>query len=173
MNINFFFIVISSILLMILLLFKPLDFKQQAFVDVPMFSLSSFTMYELNNKGLITLMIGDEAVRYADRYTVKLIDYTDSSKDYIANMKANNGVYKDDIVYLDGDVVYYREDGLTFETQKAVYNKKSSIAQADGKYVFYMEKNRVIGRELKYNNSLERVQSKDVIAKYQLKERIK
>lgn len=156
---------------MILLLFKPLNFKQQTFVDVPLFSLTSFTMYELNAKGLITLMSGDEAVRYADRYTVKLIDYTDNSQEYIANMKANNGIYKDEIVYLDGDVVYYREDGLTFETQKAVYNKKTSIAQADGSYVIYMDKNRVIGKELKYNNSLEKVSSKDVTAKYQLKER--
>lgn len=168
MNLNIFFIIISSGLLMIYFLFKPLIIKEQKFTDVALFNIFSFTMYELNNKGLITLMSGTEAIRYSNRYTVKQIDYTDNSKNYIANMKSNNGIYKNEIVTLDGDVIYYREDGLTFETQKAVYNKKTSIAQADGKYILYQNSDRVVGVQLKYNNLLKQVSSKDVTAKYQL-----
>ncbi|QOY53576.1 LPS export ABC transporter periplasmic protein LptC [Candidatus Sulfurimonas marisnigri] len=170
MNLNIFFIIVSAGLLMIYFLFKPLSIKEQKFTDVPLFNIFSFTMYELNNKGLITLMSGTEATRYTNRYVVNLIDYTDNSKNYIANMKANSGIYKNEIVTLEGDVVYYREDGLTFETQKAVYNKKTSITNADGKYLLYQNSDRVIGTQLKYNNLLEQVSSKDVVAKYQLKE---
>ncbi|MCW8954041.1 MAG: LPS export ABC transporter periplasmic protein LptC [Sulfurimonas sp.] len=170
MNINIFFTIVSAILLLILFAFKPLDIKQQVFTDVPLFSITSFTMHELNQEGLITLMNGTKAVRYEDRYTVDFMDYTDNSKEYIANMKSNTGVYKDEIVDLNGDVVYFREDGLTFETQHAVYNKKTTIAYADGKYVLYRGKNVVTGDRLQYNNSLERIKSKNVIAKYQLKE---
>jgi len=155
---------------MILFLFKPLDVHQQSFIDVPLFNISSFTMYELNNKGLITLMNGAQATKYADRYTVKQMDYTDNSKDYLANMKSNSGIYKNDIVHLDGDIIYVREDGLTFETQKAVYDKKTSIAHADGDYKLYRGANIVVGSELEYNNFLDRVKSKNVIAKYQIKE---
>ncbi|PLY13571.1 LPS export ABC transporter periplasmic protein LptC [Sulfurimonas sp. CVO] len=173
MNINYYFLFISVCLIMILFLFKPLEIKQQSFTEVPLFSISFFTMYELDSKGLITLMNGEKAIRYADRYTIDKMDYTDNSKKYIANMKSNSGIYKDDIVYLNGDVVYFRQDGLTFETQKAVYNKKTNIATADGDYVLYKGTNRVTGRELKYNNSLQRVESKDVKAIYQLKESTK
>jgi len=156
---------------MILFLFKPLDITQQKFNDVPLFSISYFRMHELNSKGLITLMNGDTATKYKDRYTVDKMNYTDKSRKYLANMQSNSGIYKDDIVYLDGDIVYTREDGLTFETQKAVYDKKTTIATTEGDYVLYKGSNMVKGEELKYNNSLEIVKSKNVVVKYQLEER--
>jgi lipopolysaccharide assembly outer membrane protein LptD (OstA) len=153
---------------MILLLFKPLEIKQQISKEVPLFSISSFTMHELDSNGLVTLMNGKEATKYANRYTVQMMQYIDNSKKFMANMKANNGIYKDDIVYLDGDIIYTREDGLTFETQKAVYDKKTSIATADGDFVLYRDSNRITGEKLKYNNSLEKIESKNVNAVYQL-----
>ena len=60
---------------------------------------------------------------------------------------------------------------MTFETQKAVYDKKTTIATTDGDYVLYKGSNMVKGEELKYNNSLEIVKSKNVVVKYQLEER--
>lgn len=136
-----------------------------------MFELTSFTLHELNKVGLQTVMIGDAAVRYEDRYTVSNIDYTDNSREYIANMKAKQGLYKDNIVELEKDVVYTREDGLTFETNKAIYNKNTSIATTDSDYISYRENNVVEGSFVKYNNSLNRVNSKNVTATYQLKEK--
>ncbi len=171
MNINIFFTLILSALVMIFFFFEPMKIKQQKFIDVPLFELTSFTLHELSRVGLETLMTGDDAIRYADRYTVSNINYTDNSKEYIASMKAKRGVYKDDIVDLEDDVVYAREDGLSFETNKAVYNKKTSIATADSDYTSYRGKNIVNGSFVKYNNSLKRVESKNVTATYQLKER--
>lgn len=171
MNINYFFVFILFSLAMILFLFRPAEVTQQKFSDVPLFSISTFTMYELNSKGLITLMNGDRAIRYNDRYTVEKMNYTDNSKKYLANMQSNSGIYKDDVVYLDGDIIYAREDGLTFETQKATYNKKSFTATTEGNYVLYQGSNRVNGEDLKYNNSLERAESKNVVVRYQLQER--
>ena len=168
MNINIFFLAISSFLLVILFAFKPLDIKQQKFVDVPQFNILSFKMHELDTKGLVTLMSGTEGTKYSNRYVVKNIDYTDNSKEYIANMKADDGIYKEEIVTLTGNVVYFREDGLTFKTNKATYNKKTSISRANGKYVLYQNKNKVVGKKLKYNNNKDKISSQDVTAKYQL-----
>lgn len=158
---------------MILFLFKPLDLKQQRFGDIPLFSISSFTMYEIDSKGLITMMNGEEGTRYSNRYSVKNIDYTDNSKRYIANMRSDSGIYKDNIVYLDGNVTYVREDGLTFKTQKAVFNKKTKIATAEGNFVLYRDANIVTGKELKYDSSKEKVESKNVMAIYQIEKRNK
>ncbi|MCK9453570.1 MAG: LPS export ABC transporter periplasmic protein LptC [Sulfurimonas sp.] len=155
---------------MILFLFKPLEIKQQATGEVPMFTISSFVMHELDSNGLVTLMNGTNANKFTNRYTIDNMDYTDNSKKLIANMKANSGIYKNDKVYLDGDIIYSREDGLTFETQKAVYDKKTSIATADGEFVLYRGSNRVVGKRLKHNSSSEQIESKSVRAVYQLKE---
>lgn len=136
-----------------------------------MFELTSFTLHELNRAGLQTVMTGDDAIRYEDRYTVSNIDYTDNSKEYIANMRAKHGLYKENIVDLEENVVYKREDGLTFETDRTVYNKNTSIASADSDYISYRGENVIKGSSVKYNNSLNRVDSKNVRATYQLKER--
>ena len=152
--------------------FKPLNIKQQSFVDVPLFELKDFTMYELDTKGLRTIMLGSAATRYSNRYTVQDIDYTDNEKEeYIANMKAKHGIYKNDMVTLSGDVEYVRDDGLTFKTQKAVYNKKSSDVVSDVGYVAYLNDSVVRGSYIKYNNEKNKIFSKNVTAKIQLQER--
>ena len=139
---------------------------------MPLFELKDFTMYELDRRGLNTIMLGSSATRYADRYTVKNIDYTDNEKEeYIANMKADNGIYKNDFVTLTGNVEYVRDDGLTFKTQKAIYNKKTSNVVSDVGYVAYMNESTVRGSYIKYNNEKNRIFSKNVTAKIQLQER--
>ncbi len=148
-----------------------MNIKKQNFVDVPLFELTSFTLHELDRVGLQTLMTGDEAIRYSNRYSVVNIDYTDNSKEYIANMRAKYGIYKDEVVELQNDVVYSREDGLTFETSRVIYDKKTTIAIADADYISYRDKNVVNGSFVKYNNTLNRVESKNVVATYQLKAR--
>jgi len=147
-----------------------MNIKQQEFVDVPLFELSTFIIYEINKVGLDTMMIGTRAIRYADRYRIDNINYTDNTQEYIANMKANNGLYKNDILTLTGDVIYNREDGLVMETSKAVYNKKNTVTTIENDYVSYRGSNRVIGSSAKYNNKLNKIASKNVIAKYQIKE---
>jgi len=146
--------------------------KQQAFVDVPLFELKDFTMYELDRKGLRTIMLGSAATRYSNRYTVQNIDYTDNEKEeYIANMKAQHGIYKDNIVTLSGNVAYVRDDGLTFKTQKAVYKKKTSSVVSDVGYVAYLNDSIIKGSYIRYNNKKNRIFSKNVRAKIELQER--
>ena len=173
MNINLFFIAITLALSVIFVSFKPMKIKKQKFVEVPMFQLDKFSLHELNQIGLITIMRGSNALRFKDRYKVENIDYTDNSKKYIANIKANDGLYKDKdgILKLKGDVVYEREDGLTFKTSKALYDQNTSIVTTDEKYILYRNKDQVTGVSLVYDNAKNILKSKQVRAVYQLKER--
>jgi len=153
---------------MIFVLFKPLSIKQREFVDVPLLEIGNFVMYELNNMGLETFMTGSKMFRYSDRYTVNHIDFTDDSKGHISNMKANSGLYKDNIVDLKGDISYVREDGLAFESQTMTYNTKTSIAKTESDYVAFRGKSTMKGSSLEYNSLLNKIKSSNVEVNYQL-----
>lgn len=156
---------------MIFLFFKPLKLKEQNFVDVPQIELKKFTMYELTPEGLQTYMLGSSGTKYDDRFIVKNVDYTDRTPEYIANMQADEGIYKDDKVVLKNNVLYTRDNGFMFQTQKLVYDKKSSEAISDAGYIAHLGDNVVKGTFIKYNNKLNRVYSKNIDATYQLQER--
>lgn len=75
-------------------------------------------------------------------------------------MRANFGVYQNEIVKLSGDILYTREDGFRFATQSASYNRKTSLAKTQDPYVAYMGLNRVQGEGLTYNNVKQKAFSK-------------
>jgi len=170
MNINFFFIAVSFGLLMIFVLFKPLDIKKREFVDVPIFEVNLFSVYELDRDGLNDVVIGDKGIRYEDRYRFFNINYTDKTKEYISNIKADNGLYKGDVFVFDGNVNYVRDDGLNFKTQKIRYNKATTVVSTDTDFVAYIGENRVVGTSLVYDKTSKKLRSKDVRATYQIAE---
>lgn len=159
-----------SILGSIYIFFKPAYIEQHNLVDIATFEIFDFTLYELDRKNLITLMQGDKALRYDDRYDIISVNYTDNSEKYIANMQANNASYKDDIIKLTGDVRYDREDGLIFKTDSLIYDKNKNLVFTDDDFIFFNGMNIAKGRLLKYNNILNTIMAKDVVVKYQLED---
>lgn len=170
-NINILFSVISALLAIIFFEFKPLNIKEQSFTDVPLFEVDTFTIYEINTFGLDSILLGTKGTRYADRYKIDNVNFTDNTKKYIANIKANKGIYKNDIITLTGDVLYNREDGLSFSSDEAIYDKKSSIIYTNHKYIAYQGKNRFTGTSLIYNNLTNKIKSKNITTIYQLREK--
>ena len=137
---------------------------------MPLFQLTGFAVYELDTKGLKTILLGDSSERYSDRYSVQGIDYTDNSELYIANMRSDYGLYKGSLIQLDGNVTYIREDGLTFMSQKALYDKKSTLLYTDEEYTIFKGEDRVRGDSLRYNNTKNTIDSKNIEVIYQLQE---
>ena len=170
MNINHFLTLISISLAMIYFLFKPMEIKETNTQEVPLFSIDKFTLHELDQNGLTTLMHGTKAKRYSDRYDVSDIDYTDNSKQFTSNMKANHGLYKEEIVYLDGDVKFDRKDGFRYFSQKAVYNKKTEVASTSVKYNATMGLSKLLGTSIVINNNKNTIKSKNIYAIYNFKE---
>jgi hypothetical protein len=132
--------------------------------------MSNFTLYELDTTGLRTIMDGSSALRFKNRYVVNDIDYQDNSKEFLANMQAKNGVYKNDIITLTKDVHYDREDGIAFDTQKLVYNKTKAIATSNVGYVAHRGSDTFKGTYIRYDNNKNYIFSKNVRAKIQLEE---
>lgn len=173
MNLSGFFLFIFAGLLSIYLGFKPLHLKQQSFEHVPQFELESFTLYELDKSGLITLMSGEKATKYNDYYEVKGINYTDNSKHQILNMKATQGLYKDEIVTLSDGVELYGENDFSFHSETAKYDKKKNLISTDVNYTFERGDDHMSGTSLKYYPNLDKMKSTNVEIIYQLKEELK
>lgn len=150
--------------------FQPLNVKEQESKEVPLLALNTFTLYELDTKGLKTIMAGDKALRFTNRYTVDAIDFTDNAKEFVSNMTADHGVYKNDIVHLRSNIVYVREDGLSFKTESMLYNRKTSIAKTTDPYIAYKGESTVVGKGLEYNAKKKILDSKSVTVRYKLKE---
>lgn len=170
MNINSYFIIIFVGLLVIFSFMEPLNIKGQEPKDTPLFELTSFTIHELNDKGLSTLMQGEKALSFDDKYLVSNIDYTDNSKDLIVNVKAQHGVYKDDVVNLKGNVVFNREDGLIIETDDIIYNKNTGLVNSDEKTTMRKNDDNIVGATLTYDINQEILKVTDVMAIFKFKE---
>lgn len=173
MNLNIFLSIVIIALSMIYFLFEPMNIKKIDSKDIPQFSLGRFTLKELDKTGLVSMMHGDKAIRYSDRYEVYNIDFTDNSKKYLSNMKAKKGLYKRDVVYLNGDVELKRDDGLSFFSQKAKYDKKRDIVSTDTNYTAFMDKNRINGSSVILDNKKDTMKSKKIYIVYDLEEKKK
>ncbi|MBL1243927.1 MAG: LPS export ABC transporter periplasmic protein LptC [Sulfurimonas sp.] len=156
--------------MLIYIFFQPLKIKQQEFDDVPLLTMGNFVMYELQSTGLQTIMAGTKALRYTERYIVNDVNFTDNSKEFMSNMQADNGIYKDNIVDLKGNVVYKREDGLTFKSDTLNYNTINAIAKTQDDYLAYRNKNSMRGASFVYDSINNTMSSEKVIVKYQLEE---
>ena len=151
---NHFFIGIAVILAAILFLFKPVEIKEQTKVrgEVPALELRTFTLYELDVNGLKDVMIGQIGYRFKDRIEVKDIDYTDSTRSLQNNVLADFGVYNGkDLITLEGNVRYYREDGMKFRSNKAVIDQKEETITAIGPFEMDKLADNVVGDDLFYD----------------------
>ncbi len=170
-NVNYFFIFIALVLAAMLLFFQP-DPVRQTIEDnaqVAELELRNFTLYELGVDGLKDIMIGRYGFRYPDRIEVEDIDYTDSTRQQRNNLQADFGVYDNkDLITLEGNVRYYREDGMKFRSDKAVINKEDESIHAVGPFTMTRGSDSFVGTDLYYDSKQGRTEAKSVTALFTL-----
>lgn len=114
---------------------KELEFTNTTFIEVDSIKMQAkaLSTYGVREKGVLTL----EHLKY----------YTTS----IEELLANKGTYKENILYLDGNVSLYEKDGFEYSTQHAKYNQKTEILYITSPFVSKMDKNTIHGTSLQYN----------------------
>ena len=168
MAMKYFFVAIFAIFAAIYLLFKPLELAQSKSGEIASLNIFDFTMYEFSAIGLSSILKGVEANRFSDRYTIKSPIYTDNTGEFLSHLSSIDGLYKNDILYLNKDVKYTRDDGLKYFSQEATYDTKSKIATTKKDFEAFMGKNRAIGDDLKYNNEKNTLKAKNVFITYNI-----
>ena len=116
------------------------DTKEAEFTDTTLIEVDTehmrnriYAVYGVVDKGVLTL---DGTV------------YQDGENQAIY---ANKGRLEGDMLYLDGDVVLHEKSGYRYETQHAIYNKKTQILNITAPFVGVKEKNVIKGESLEYD----------------------
>jgi len=69
----------------------------------------------------------------------------------LQSVYGNESRLEGDMLYLDGDVVLQEKGGYRYETQHAVYNKKTEILNITAPFIGVKDKNVVKGESLEYD----------------------
>ena len=170
---NSFFVVIALILASILVFIRPHELQQtdRSNEDIAEMELRNFTLYELDTNGLKNIMLGTYGFQYKDRIEVEEIDYTDSTRNLRNNILADYGVYNNnDIITLEGNVRYYREDGMILTTDEAVINQEKETVLTPGPFKIEQDNDNVVGNKLYYDRKAGKTHAKRVVGYYTLKD---
>jgi lipopolysaccharide export system protein LptA len=71
--------------------------------------------------------------------------------DTIESLSANKGRLKGDFLHLDGNVVLQEKDGYRYETQHAIYNKKTEILNITSPFIGVKGHNIIQGESMEYD----------------------
>lgn len=169
MSINIFFVLLLGLLMGMYGYFTPNYASQQESREIPKIQLIIFTLYEISNKGIDHILEGKEGKKFDERYTVTSGKFSDNTKPLFQSIRSDHIVYENDILKLNGNVHYVREDGLEFRSDEGKYNTNSAVVQTQGPFIITQNANRIDGEKLNYNTEQKIVTANQVCGSYQLK----
>jgi len=119
---------------------KELEFTKTTFIEVNTEKMQGhmYGTYGWRDGGVLNLR--------------NLVYYTENIK----RLTAKKGTYKDDLLYLYGDVFLEEVDGYTYTTTQATYNQKTEMLYITAPFVGERAKNVIKGESLKYDMRLKK-----------------
>lgn len=168
MSINLFFILVLSLLVGMFGYFKPTVLADGSKEEVPKFELESFVIYEISTLGIDRFFEGEHGKRFEDRYEVSSAKFSNNSKKLFESIRANEALYKEEVITLNGNVHYLREDGLAFRSDEGKYDVPHSLVSTRGSFVITQKNNKVNGTQLLLNTQYHTVSANRVSGSYQL-----
>jgi len=170
-NINLFFIIIIGLLLSVFVFFKPLKIDLPDHKEIAQLELKNFQIYEVNEKGVKSLLEGLRGKRYENRYEVIDVTFKDASKEFIQVMHADHGRYQDDVIYLKDNVIYAQDNNMTFKSDEAIYDVNTSLVTTQGAFVMTSNQNYFKGQKLKFYTKKNKILAKNISGLYQLEQK--
>jgi hypothetical protein len=169
MSINVFFLLIFGLLIGMFGYFSPNYSVSKDNSETPTIELSTFTLYEISKKGIDHILEGYNGKKFETYYEITSAKFSDNTKNLLQTISADNAFYGSEVLKLNGNVHYVREDGLEFHSQEGTYNSKDSSIATKGSFAITQNNNRVDGNSLYYNTQQDMVSANRIHAIYQMK----
>ena len=106
------------------------------------------TLIEVDTENMISRAYTTHGIRDQGVLTLDNIVYL---SDNIEALSANKARLKGDFLHLDGDVVLQERGGYKYETQHAIYNKKTEILNITSPFTGVRGQNMIEGESMEYN----------------------
>jgi LPS export ABC transporter protein LptC len=170
MTVNHFFIFVALVMAGIFFGFRPVASVEPNHKEIAQLDLNTFTIYEMDEKGLIHILHGSEGLRFTDRYEVHDIAFIDNSGEVGKEMTADFGRARAETVELRGNVLIRQGDGSEVRTEKIHYDKAKRLVTSDTRFTLKQDGNRATGERLLYRLDDGHIEAKNITAFYTLPE---
>ncbi len=171
MKLTHFFILLLLFSVSLLIFLQPEAYTKSMDGRVAQMEIEDFSVYELTTKGVKSVLSGTVGRQFSTHYEVENAHYVENKKRISEHLYADTGRFEKSVAYLDKNVRYFREDGLSFESDHAVYNTKEELLYVPKRFVLTHNENVVYGKELHYNVKSGKISAKNVDASYYLEDK--
>ena len=166
MKITHFFAVMLLASLALFFFLKPEKLVVVSGETMAQLEIEDFTVYKITQEGVISVVSGSAGKQYETHYEVKNAHYIENKNKLGEHLYADRGRFEKDVAYLDENVRYFREDGLSFESDKAIYNTKKESLYVPKDFVLSDNENIIYGKELHYNSKTGKITAQKIEANY-------
>jgi len=171
MKLTHFFILLFILSAFMYMFFNPQSSSNAIEEDVAQMEIEDFTLYEIDKTGVQSVVSGTLGRQYTEHYDVENAHYVENKNKRGEHLYADKGRFEKDIVYLDDNVRYFREDGLSFESDHAVYDTKKDLLNVPEAFILTQNENIIYGRSLHYNSQTGQMRAKNIDANYYIQEK--
>jgi len=141
--------------------------------EIAQLELEDFMVYEMDKNGVTSVVSGSSGKQFTKYYEVENAHYIENKNQLGEHLYADKARFENDIAYLDDNVRYFREDGLSFESDKAIYNTKKEHLFVPDKFVLTQNENVIYGKKLNYHSKTGKIKAQKIDANYYIEEETK
>lgn len=170
MKLTHFFIILLLFSVSLFVFLQPGSYAKNSDENIAQIEIEDFSIYELNKIGVKSVLSGTIGRQFSTHYEVENAHYVENKKDLSEHLYADIGRFKKNIAYLDENVRYFREDGLSFESDHAIYNMKKESLFVPEKFILTQHENIIYGQKLRYFAKSGKISAKKVDANYYLED---
>ena len=170
MKITHFFIFLFLFSASLLIFLEPQSYAVSETRDIPKLALEDFTLYEINQTGVQSVVSGTLIRQFTSYYEVENAHYIENKNKIGEHLYADFGRFEGDVAYLHENVRYFREDGLSFESDNAIYDTENELLYVPNHFTLTQNENVIYGTELHYNAHTGNMKAEKINANYYIQE---
>lgn len=171
MRITHFFVLLLLFSVSVFVFLKPQSYKQNTDDNVPRLEIEDFTLYEISTEGVQSVVSGTLGRQYPSHYEVENSHYIQNKNQLGEHLYSDKGVFEKNTAYLNDNVRYFREDGLSFESDHAVYDTKKEFLYVPDNFILTHNENIIYGKELYYYSQTGEISAQNIDANYYIQEK--